>query len=189
MALRPRARKSAPATRRGHAVSSPRKIKSLRAFTNWLRALEQSPSASLTTYASAEGVRAATVWRYVRSDPKIAERFVQGIAGEASQGLAMAMTRGLQIMTTDATFYDDEEAGRTVNERDVALFREQRAWCELFAKYVHGAFKKGDEKEGTTVNVNVGVPAHVVARMGLDNIEVKKIDHTLKGTEGLVDGL
>jgi hypothetical protein len=103
----------------------------------------------------------------------------------------MAMTRGLQVLQTDATFYDDEEAGRTVNERDVALMREQRAWADMFAKYVHGGYRSGDDKgkQGAEININIGVPAHVRARMGLDETEVTEIDHTLRKTEGLVDGL
>ena len=190
MALRPRVRKHAPAVKRGHAISSPRKIKALKAFTNWVRALDTNPAADLTQYASAQGVRAATVWRYVRSDPKIAERFVHEIMGNAQQGLAMAVARWLQVLQTNATFHNDEESGITVDEDDVALMREQRAWFDTFAKYVHGAYKRDEKGEGgTTVNVNVGVPAHVRARMGLDDVEVQKIDHVLKKTEGLIDGL
>jgi hypothetical protein len=101
-----------------------------------------------------------------------------------------AIHRGLDVLNVDGTYFEDD-GERVVNERDVALMREQRAWFDTFAKYVHGGYRSGDDKgkQGAEININIGVPAHVRARMGLDETEVTEIDHTLRKTEGLVDGL
>lgn len=158
-------------------ITNRHKVRSLRAFVKWQKALEDNPKADLKTYAREEGVRVSSIWAHLRKDDKLAEQFVQAIMGTASQGLAMAMQRGVEILQLDGV---DEEGAN-----DTSILREQRAWAELFAKYVHGAFKKSEGgKDGSTVNVNIGIPAHIQHNLGINDERVLDADFTLKTEMG-----
>lgn len=163
-------------------ITNRHKVRSLRAFVKWQKALEDNPRADLKTYAKEEGVRVASIWQHLRRDDKLAEQFVHAIMGTASQGLAMALQNGLRVLQLDARYEDEAGAVRD----DVSVLREQRAWAELFAKYVHGAFKKSDAKgeAGSTVNVNIGIPAHIQHNLGINDERVQDADFTLKTEMG-----
>jgi len=174
MALRPRARRNPKPTRgAGRAVLSPQKVRALRAFTDWVRALEDEPSARLADFAHAKGLHTRTVWKHVHGTPSVAKTLVEGVTHQAQQGLVQALQRGL----------------RQVEEMPLKP-SDLRAWAEFFAKYTHGGFRadgSGSAGGKVEVSVNVGVPAHVRARLGMEDSETKKVDATLKSVEDLVD--
>lgn len=183
MALRPAGRRSIKPVRHGVPVLNKAKVRALRAFFSWMDALAANPGAQLSDFARGANLRERTIWHIVRSDPALAEKYLAQIGGTAAQGLMMAFQRGIQALTATGTFHDTEE-GRVVQENDVGLLGEQRRWGELFAKYVHGGFTAEAQQKGG-VTINIGLPAHVRANLGLtDEQTMKKIDATIKDGVG-----
>ena len=175
MALRPYARKNPRPEKAGVSDLSPHKVKALRAYTRWLQAKETNPRASLKTHASAEGVRTATVWKHVHGTPKVAEDYVASVQGAVQQGLGMAIQKGISSLEAEG----EEGIGNS----------DALAWANFFAKYTHGGFKSQKDRDAPPVilNVNVGIPAHVRARLGMDDEQTLKVDAALDGCKELID--
>lgn len=180
MSLRPIGRRHPKA-----GALSPQKIRALRAFTNWMRALEENPRQKLASFAREQGVTSKTVWRYVHATPSVAETFVSGVMRSAQQGLAMAIQRGIEDLSREPVEGEEGEVVETVSTTDALR------WAEFFAKYVHGNFTKGAPGEaggsGVNVTINVGAPAHVRARLGLEGEELKQVDAKLVDVKELLD--